>query len=58
MRICKQCKCQMDEGYKLKANTYGVIRVERGIPKADEIKVAICPTCGDVSMYLDKDAEK
>jgi hypothetical protein len=48
----------MDDGYKLKANTYGVIKVERGIPKVDEIKVAICPTCGEMSMYLDKGAKK
>lgn len=58
MRICKQCQCQMEEEYKLKVNTYGIIRVERGIPKADEIKVAVCPTCGEISIYLDKGAKK
>jgi len=58
MRICKQCQCQMDEGYRLKVNTYGVIRIECGIPKVDEIKVAICPTCGEISMYYDKGIKK
>ncbi|MDK2808587.1 MAG: hypothetical protein PWP24_1323 [Clostridiales bacterium] len=52
MRICKQCQCQMEEGYMLKANTYGSIKIERGTPKTDGIKIAICPTCGEISMYL------
>ena len=36
----------------LKSNTYGVIKVERRTPKPDGIKVAICPNCGEVSLYL------
>ncbi len=58
MRVCKQCQSQMEEGFKLRVNTYGVIRVERSVPKADGMKVAICPTCGEISMYLDKDVKK
>lgn len=58
MRICKQCQCQMEEGYKLKANNYGAIKVERGMPKANEIKVAVCSTCGEISIYLDKSAKE
>lgn len=58
MRICIQCQCQMEEGYKLKVNTYGAIRVERGMPKADEIKVAVCSICGEISIYLYKGAKK
>lgn len=58
MRICKQCQCQMEGGYKLKVNTYGIIRVERGTPKADEIKVAVCPACGEISIYHEKGAKK
>ncbi len=55
MPICKQCQCRMDEGYMLKADTYGAVRIERREPKAGGIKVAICPDCGEISMYLDKD---
>lgn len=58
MRVCKQCQCQMEEGYRFRVNTYGVIKVEQRETKADEIKVAICPTCGELSMYLDKGEKK
>lgn len=53
MRICKQCQTDMNEGYVLKSNTYGAVKIERGTSK-DGIKVAVCPTCGEISLYLDK----
>lgn len=52
MRICKQCQCQMNEGYMLEANTYGTIKIIHGTPKKGGIKAAICPSCGEISIYL------
>ena len=58
MKICKQCQATMNEGYMLKSNTYGVVKIERGTPKPDGIKVAICPNCGEISLYLDNMNQK
>ena len=52
MKICKQRQANMSEGYMLKSNTYGVNKIDRGTPKPDGIKVAICPNCGEISLYL------
>ena len=54
MRVCKQCQTTMEEGYILKVNTYGTPKIERGINKPDGIKVAICPACGEISLYIMK----
>lgn len=53
MKICTQCQTQMEEGYKIKVNSYGIPKIERGmVAKADEIKVTVCPKCGEVSLYV------
>lgn len=52
MRKCNYCQIQMEEGYMLKSNTYGTLKIVRGVPKTDGINIAICPTCGEISMYL------
>lgn len=50
--MCKQCQEIMEEGFRLKVNTYGIPKIERGVGKSDKIKVAVCPKCGEVSLYL------
>ena len=40
MELCPQCRKAMEEGYVLRANTYGTIRVERGIAKKDGVRAA------------------
>lgn len=54
MKTCKQCQLQMEEGYVIKVDTYGIPKIERGIGKPDSIKVAVCPKCGDISLYIEK----
>lgn len=46
MELCPQCRKAMEEGYVLRANTYGTIRVERGIAKKGGVRAAVCPSCG------------
>jgi len=53
MRLCKLCQVPMNEEYHIKVNTYGTPKIERGASKPDGIKVAICPTCGEVYLYID-----
>lgn len=54
MKICKQCQSQMQEGCILKANTYGKISIVVATPKKDDIKVAICPSCGEITLSVEK----
>lgn len=58
MRTCKQCQCSMDEGYVLKVNTYGTVKIERGQAKANGISVAVCPDCGEISLYIENSKEQ
>ena len=58
MRTCKQCQIPMNEGYSLKVNTYGNIKIEKKQAKSDHIKVAICPNCGEISLYADNNIVK
>lgn len=53
MRICKQCQSPMNEGYSLKVNTYGMVQIEKKQAKSDYIKAAICPSCGEISLYIE-----
>ena len=62
MRICKQCDCEMLEGFdiKIEGKEYG-IKISKdtgdffGIFTDSRIKpkVAICPKCGEVSLYIE-----
>jgi len=52
MRTCKQCQLQMEEGYRIEVNTYGVPKIKKATAKPDEIKVAICPNCSEISLYI------
>jgi RNase P subunit RPR2 len=65
MRECKQCNTQMEEGYVIKVTTYGTPFIERGkigFPsnlgtKGGEIKAAMCPNCGEISLYNEKESK-
>ncbi len=43
----------MEENYKILINTYGTPKIEKAVAaKPDEIKVALCPKCGEISLYI------
>ncbi|HSR03432.1 MAG TPA: nucleic acid-binding protein [Proteiniclasticum sp.] len=58
MRICPQCRKEMVEGFdiKVEGGAYG-IKITRGTGvfagRIEKPKVAICPECGEVSMYIE-----
>lgn len=52
--LCPQCRKAMEERDVLRANTYGTIRVERGIAKKDGIRVAVCPSCGMLVFRMER----
>lgn len=45
----------MQEGFILKADTYGKLKVETGAVKPGEIAAAICPDCGEISFAIKKE---
>jgi hypothetical protein len=55
----------MEEGYVIKVTTYGTPFIERGkigFPsnlgtKGGEIKAAMCPNCGEISLYHEKESK-
>ena len=55
MELCPQCRKAMEEGYVLRANTYGTIRVELGIPKKIKIQAAVCPSCGMLVLRMERE---
>ena len=44
-----------EEGYVLRANTYGTIRVERGIAKKGGVRAAVCPSCGMLVLRMERE---
>lgn len=54
MEACNNCNIQMEGGYSLKSNTYGKISIMRTDSTKNEIKVFICPSCGKVTLYFEK----
>lgn len=60
MRKCIRCQSEMMENVDIRTVAYGdqlkIIRPETsGILKKsfENIKIAVCPVCGEVSMYID-----
>lgn len=58
MRICRQCQCEMIEGYdvKVEGGAYGIkISAGTGIfaHRIEKPKVAICHKCGEISLYIE-----
>lgn len=58
MRVCKYCKCNMKEGFgiKVEGGGYG-IKISKGdgvfAKRLVKPKLAICPKCGEVSLYIE-----
>ena len=57
MELCPQCRKAMEEGYVLRANTYGTIRVERGIAKKGGVRAAVCPSCGMLVLRMEREGK-
>lgn len=58
MRICRQCECEMVEGFDIKVEGGGYgIKVAKGTgifaKRIEKPKVAICPECGEISLYIE-----
>lgn len=57
MRICSQCQAEMIEGFDIKVDgaAYGIKITKKGMfgGKIEKPKVAICPKCGNVNMYIE-----
>lgn len=59
MRTCKQCDCEMVNGFDIKVDgaSYGIKITKNSTifsEKIEKPKVAICPKCGEVSLYIEK----
>ena len=59
MRICKQCNSEMINGFDIKIDGAGYgIKITKNSTifseKIEKPKVAICPKCGEVSLYIEK----
>ncbi len=58
MRLCHRCQVEMKEGFdiKLENDLCGITVTESKKALAKRIerpKVAICPKCGEVSLYIE-----
>lgn len=58
LRICKQCQEVMLEGFDIKVEGAGYgIKISKGTgvfaKRIEKPKVAICPKCGEVSLYIE-----
>ncbi len=59
MRICKQCNCEMINGFDIKIDGSGHgIKIAKNSTIFSETiekpKVALCPKCGEISLYIEK----
>ncbi|MFQ6871917.1 nucleic acid-binding protein [Romboutsia timonensis] len=59
MRTCKQCDSEMVNGFDIKVDgtSYGIKITKNSTIFSERIekpKVAICPKCGEVSLYIEK----
>ncbi len=59
MRKCVRCGCEMQEGrgIKVEGGGFGIVIVEdetKCFPKRfGKPRVAVCPECGEISLYMD-----
>ena len=58
MRVCKQGQCEMIDGFGVKVEGAGYgIKISKGddvfAKRLEKPKVAICPKCGEVSLYIE-----
>ena len=61
MRKCLRCGAQMEEGYVITSG-YGIVIRPTGERKrgAKPVKpaVAVCPACGEVSIYVENNSQE
>lgn len=66
MRKCLRCGCEMKEDYGLKIESLlaGVasVRLAKGdnvlnSTALEKVKVAVCPKCGELSIYVEKEIQ-
>lgn len=55
---CTNCATEMEAGYSLKSNTYGIIRIAKMQIKDGMPQVFVCSNCGKVELYIDVKALK
>ena len=53
MRNCLRCGAPMEEGYKITSG-YGIVIRSGKRHVAVKPKVAVCPQCGETSIYVEK----
>lgn len=58
MRICSRCQSEMIEGFDVKVEMAGYgIKISKGTgilaKRVEKPKVAICPKCGEISLYVE-----
>lgn len=58
MRICHRCQIEMLEGFDVKVEQAGYgIKISKGTgifaKRLEKPKVAICPQCGEISLYIE-----
>lgn len=58
MRICRQCQSEMIEGFDVKVEGAGYgIKIAKGTgifaKRIEKPKVAVCPKCGEISLYIE-----
>jgi len=58
MRICQQCQSNMVDGFGIKVEGAGYgIKISKGdgifAKRLEKPKVAVCPDCGEVSLYIE-----
>ena len=52
MRKCVRCGAEMEEDFSLSGGYGNVIR-RKGTTKAVYPKAAVCPECGEITLYAD-----
>ena len=55
MRKCVRCGAEMEEGFTFTGGYGNVIRRKGSGGKAVYPKAAVCPECGEVSIYVDRE---
>lgn len=55
MRKCIRCGAEMEENFKFTGGYGNVIRKKGLTGKAVYPKAAVCPQCGEISIYVDEE---
>lgn len=55
MRACVRCGAEMQEGFTFTGGGGNVLRQKGLSLKAVYPKAALCPKCGEISLYVDEE---